>query len=311
MEKYIFENINQVKTYLTSIGFTISGSKILWSYAESDTQCYFQIVNNIITFKRSDGQSAFEKDLVNFDYVETITVDDEPVQVERPLCAVITIPLQEHGMAIYMGMVVEGTTAQDIEISCSNKDTLMNNGLVVISPAEADGHWYYGWNDPTAGSEFYWSMDNGHGSYEYGENVTNVAPKDIYSLPGTISLTKTFLRTGHWSKNFRVEVAGDLTPPAFIFTLNGQKYIVFTNNTTKRAPAYKLPPEGTSQNLSTSTEEYSPLKTYVVGDYCIYEGYLYKCRTAIPTPEAFDSSKWIVTTVYNELIDAGNHIYGN
>jgi hypothetical protein len=105
MEKRIFSNINDVKSYLTNLGFTISNGKILWSYAESDTNCYFQIVNDVISLHRSDGESAFTKDLVNFDYEEEISGET----VTRPLCGIVVIPLQDNGIAIYMGMVVEGT----------------------------------------------------------------------------------------------------------------------------------------------------------------------------------------------------------
>jgi hypothetical protein len=49
-------------------------------------------------------------------------------------------------------------------------------------------------------------------------------------------------------------------------------------------------------------EEYDPVAgVYSVGDYCIYQSVLYKCITAISTPEAFDSTKWADVSVTDEI----------
>lgn len=40
------------------------------------------------------------------------------------------------------------------------------------------------------------------------------------------------------------------------------------------------------------TDEYSPKKTYAVGDYAILSGSLYRCISAVTTPERFNASKW-------------------
>ena len=42
---------------------------------------------------------------------------------------------------------------------------------------------------------------------------------------------------------------------------------------------------------------YSPTSTYSVGDYCMYEGQLYQCNTAISTAEAWNPSHWSGVTV--------------
>lgn len=55
----------------------------------------------------------------------------------------------------------------------------------------------------------------------------------------------------------------------------------------------------TNNNFS---DAYSTSTTYNVGDYCIYQDKLYKCITAITTPESFTSSKWEKTTVTDNLI---------
>lgn len=59
---------------------------------------------------------------------------------------------------------------------------------------------------------------------------------------------------------------------------------------------------GGGGGTSDIAEEYDPISgVYSVGDYCIYQTVLYKCITAISTPEAFDSTKWSEVTVGDEL----------
>ena len=53
------------------------------------------------------------------------------------------------------------------------------------------------------------------------------------------------------------------------------------------------------------SDEYDSTATYSVGDYCIYQGTLYKCTTAVSTAEAFDSTKWSSTIVTDELGSGG------
>ena len=54
---------------------------------------------------------------------------------------------------------------------------------------------------------------------------------------------------------------------------------------------------------SLIADYYSSDSTYAVGDIVIYQGKLYECNTAIATPEAFNSTKWDVTNVAEELED--------
>lgn len=52
---------------------------------------------------------------------------------------------------------------------------------------------------------------------------------------------------------------------------------------------------------------YNSEQTYEIGDLCIYGHKAYSCKTAIATPEAFDSAKWNETSVANiieDLIDS-------
>ncbi|MEE3499749.1 MAG: hypothetical protein VZS12_11690, partial [Ruminococcus bromii] len=48
-------------------------------------------------------------------------------------------------------------------------------------------------------------------------------------------------------------------------------------------------------------DEYYATQTYAVGDYCIHEGGLYVCNTAISTAEAWDASHWTLTDVGSAL----------
>mgnify|MGYP003297477677 CR=1 FL=1 len=47
--------------------------------------------------------------------------------------------------------------------------------------------------------------------------------------------------------------------------------------------------------------KYRSTITYNVGDYVMYNSYLYKCTTAITTPEDFDSNHWTKTTIMAEM----------
>lgn len=59
---------------------------------------------------------------------------------------------------------------------------------------------------------------------------------------------------------------------------------------------------GISENdVAIGKEVYDNTQTYSVGDYCIYNNVLYRCKTAITTAESFDSSKWIATNVLSEI----------
>jgi len=51
-------------------------------------------------------------------------------------------------------------------------------------------------------------------------------------------------------------------------------------------------------------DDFSTESTYVVGDYVIYSGSLYKCTTAVTTAGAWDSTKWTETLVMDE-VEAG------
>ena len=48
-------------------------------------------------------------------------------------------------------------------------------------------------------------------------------------------------------------------------------------------------------------QPYSNTSTYAVGDYCLYNGTLYKCTTAISTAEEWTGAHWAETTLGQEL----------
>ena len=52
-------------------------------------------------------------------------------------------------------------------------------------------------------------------------------------------------------------------------------------------------------------DDFDSTSTYAVGDYCIYEGSLYKCTTAVTTAGDWDSSDWTETLVMDEVEQGG------
>lgn len=55
-----------------------------------------------------------------------------------------------------------------------------------------------------------------------------------------------------------------------------------------------------------TADAYSASSTYAVGDLCIAFGRLYRCTTAISTPEAWNSSHWAATTIADEIAAKAN-----
>ena len=57
-----------------------------------------------------------------------------------------------------------------------------------------------------------------------------------------------------------------------------------------------------------NTPDFSTSSTYQVGDYVMYQGKLYKCTTAITTSGAWDSTKWILAILSDDVADLKNAI---
>lgn len=68
--------------------------------------------------------------------------------------------------------------------------------------------------------------------------------------------------------------------------------------------------EGVAPTESNIANSYDSTSTYKVGDFCIYNGYLYKCIEAITTPENFNNDHWENTKVTDEFknIDTGGAV---
>lgn len=58
-------------------------------------------------------------------------------------------------------------------------------------------------------------------------------------------------------------------------------------------------------NASQVAEEYDPTSTYAVGDYCIHDTVLYRCKTAISTAETWTSGHWEGASVGDDLSALG------
>ena len=64
----------------------------------------------------------------------------------------------------------------------------------------------------------------------------------------------------------------------------------------------------TSENKDAISDKYDSSKTYAVGDYCIYNDTLYKCKTAVTSAEEFDSIKWEATNCGKELVALNSNL---
>lgn len=60
---------------------------------------------------------------------------------------------------------------------------------------------------------------------------------------------------------------------------------------------------GFADNLA---DEYDATVTHAVGDYCIHDNTLYRCNTAISTPEAWNSIHWTAVALANDVNDISN-----
>lgn len=72
----------------------------------------------------------------------------------------------------------------------------------------------------------------------------------------------------------------------------------------------KISLNGTSYDVTDQTirssvaNEYSATGTYDVGDYCVKDGIVYKCNTAISTAETWNASHWTEVKVMDEIESA-------
>ena len=83
---------------------------------------------------------------------------------------------------------------------------------------------------------------------------------------------------------------------------------VINGNMDKIDVQMKKNADSAQQSKDIVSDEYSATNTYAVGDYCIHENILYKCKTAITTGEAFDINKWVQTTCGTEFRELKNDL---
>lgn len=279
-EKRIFSNWTDLTTFLTSNGFTISNNKMYWT-ASGLQNCYWTIdastaSHEIMNFVNSEGTTIFANNLVDFG--------------ASPYVGVYLVSLIDDGCILYM------TQLQDNDLAGL---TIASYGMVAVTPTEEDGYWYHTFQiapGPETGDYYKWCIDNGHSF-----SADHICPhKRIIPADVSVTIVKGLLDSGVWSKYIYTLVMGTINPPDLVFKLNGQRFFCVTDNSTHRCPAFRLEPTEQGVNPSNSTEDYSKYKTYKIGDYCIFNGHLWKCIRAITVAKPFDDHDWKTTTVAQE-----------
>lgn len=76
-----------------------------------------------------------------------------------------------------------------------------------------------------------------------------------------------------------------------------------SSGVTQLTSAIKNLADASYPQQSAIADPYSSTSTYAIGDRCIKDGKLYKCKTAINTAEAWNASHWSNTSVADELDD--------
>lgn len=280
-EKRIFSNWTDLTTFLTSNGFTISNDEMYWT-ASGRKSCHWTVdsSNEIINFVNCEEDEIFEDNLVDFS--------------NSNYAGLYLISLIDNGCILYL------TQLQENDLANLN---IASYGAVAVTPTEDDGYWYHTYQvapDPEVTGDYYkWCADNGNSF-----SIDHICPhKRIIPVDVSVTIVKGILDSGVWSKYIYNLVMGSVNPPDLVFKLNGQRFLCLTDNNTYRCPAFRLEAVEQGVNPSNSTEEYSKYKTYKVGDYCVYDGFLWKCKKAITTPKPFDGSQdgdWFKTTVAQE-----------
>ena len=83
---------------------------------------------------------------------------------------------------------------------------------------------------------------------------------------------------------------------------------VINGNMDKIDVQMKKNADSAQQSKDIVSDEYSATNMYSVGDYCIHENALYKCKTAITAGEAFDNNKWVQTTCGTEFGELNSNL---
>ena len=321
LEKRIFENLTSLKEYFVDKGFIISNGEMRWGLANQNSNCYWSIddTEETINFVDSDGNHAFPYSLADFS--------------EGRVTGVAFLPLKDNGFAMNITPLNEGTGTNQFTVSCDfgcySTGVIIpsqpQNGLIVCTAAEEDGWWRHSWRAKPSRTNamaqtrylepaFQWVIDNGRQNVLTSQEIPTVCR---WNVANSLTISKVFLADGYWSKYIYMENLGTNSSPGMVFKINGQKFISFCSANIEegtdeggwtirqyRNPCFLMADEDITINNSSSTEAYSRLKTYQVGDYCIFNDKLYKCIVAITQPEAFDETHWLMTTVTQEMLNA-------
>lgn len=85
-----------------------------------------------------------------------------------------------------------------------------------------------------------------------------------------------------------------------------------TSAATSASNAMSTTPAGYNSMMESIAPEYDPDNgVYAVGDYCRFNAEIYKCGTAVASPEAFDINKWTKTTVGAEFVNVAAEFAAN
>lgn len=326
--KRVLNSWADLQTFLTARGFTIANNKITYDQTPNSSLCYWSYDSSgTINFKNSQGENAFQHNLTDF--------------TNGKKCGCIFVELADNGFALYLSPVTSDFSVTDLTFCCENNyteedhvlptehieiidgDNPLENGLVIATPTDEDGYWHFIWRDKKAATQIIYKLDEVAEGEQQTESIDQTITDNYYFdvddtqgnisigveiphtkmmvAPLTVTLQKAYLNFGEWSKYIYTQVLGQVNPPGNVFKINGQKFISFSDTAEWRCPVFKLPPTDVTPNDSNSTEQYSPIKTYKIGDYCINEGLLWKCVVAVTTPCPFDQTNWVVTTVPYEL----------
>lgn len=89
------------------------------------------------------------------------------------------------------------------------------------------------------------------------------------------------------------------------FIANGQEYVTDLDTVDKHINGAINEHHAV---IGYSYDAYDDTATYAVGDLCIYNNALYKCTTAITTPEAWNASHWTATSIADEINELNSDI---
>ena len=138
-------------------------------------------------------------------------------------------------------------------------------------------------------------------------NIENLSV-DVSTLPAGSSATASY-SNGVLSLGIPKGDKGDTgaTPNLSIgtvSTLPAGDDATATITGTAEAPVLNLGiPEGQAGDANNLAADYSSSKTYVVGEYCIYNGSLYRCTTAITTAESWTAAHWTSAVLGDDVSD--------